>query len=123
MAEALAALGAFSSGLQIVECTAKIVSRTYRLARENHETLQESERLETLANEYRDLGEVLSALTGSTSGFDQCASTSNKHPEDDLVKESEDLAHDYEKLHQSLERLKKAAAREATEEAISRLGS
>lgn len=62
MPEPFAVLGEFSSGLQIVECTAKIISRTHELLRAGRDTLQETERLETLAKEYRSHGEVSSAL-------------------------------------------------------------
>ena len=70
MAEPFAVLGAFSSALQIVECTAKIVSRTYELVRTGRETTSESERLDSLAKEYRNLGQVSSALIESTDNSD-----------------------------------------------------
>jgi hypothetical protein len=69
MAEFVAVAGVLASVLQIVDCTAKVISHAAELIRSGNDALRENIETERLALHYESLGEELAKSQRSTSGL------------------------------------------------------
>lgn len=120
MAEAIAVVGALSSVLQVLECTAKIVSHASELIKSGEQSLKENQDTEALANTFNTLGQASKAFAVSTNQATGQSAIAGLEPEPHGAQITEKLANE---LRESFGGYGNAARRGIEEQFISKLGT